>query len=78
LAFRQNASPAVAEPPIEEYSRANLSNKESGPNRGRIATTNANEVKYLSGRLGVSREESLRAVDKVGNSTLTVRKELGK
>ena len=46
--------------------------------RGRVDTSDANEVKYLSRHLGVSREELLRAVDKVGNSTSAVRKELGK
>jgi len=52
--------------------------KKVTPDRGRIATSDANEVKYLSRHLGVSQEELLRAVDKVGNSTSTVRKELGK
>jgi Protein of unknown function (DUF3606) len=52
--------------------------KKVTPNRGRIATNDANEVKYVSRHLGVSQEELLRAVDKVGNSTSTVRKELGK
>jgi len=55
-----------------------LLTKKVTPDRGRIATGDANEVKYLSRHLGVSREELLRAVDKVGNSTSTVRKELGK
>jgi hypothetical protein len=35
-------------------------------------------VKYLSRHLGVSEEELLRAVEKVGNATSAVRKELGK
>jgi hypothetical protein len=52
--------------------------KKVTPDRGRVDTSDANEVKYLSRHLGVSREELLRAVDKVGNSTPTVRKELGK
>jgi Protein of unknown function (DUF3606) len=46
--------------------------------RGRIVTSEADQVKYLSRHLGVSEEELLRAVDKVGNSTSAVRKELGK
>lgn len=52
--------------------------KKITPDRGRIATSDANELKYLSRHLGVRREELLRAVDKVGNSTAAVRKELGK
>jgi Protein of unknown function (DUF3606) len=52
--------------------------KKVTPNRGRVTTSDANEVKYLSRHLGVSREDLLPAVEKVGNSTSTVRKELGK
>jgi hypothetical protein len=52
--------------------------KKVTPNRGRVDTSDADEVKYLCRHLGVSREELLRAVDKVGNSTSAVRKELGK
>ena len=52
--------------------------KKVTPDRGHIATSDENEVKYLSRHLGVSEEELLRAVDKVGNSTSAVRKELGK
>lgn len=48
------------------------------PDRGRIVTADGDQVKYLSRHLGVSEEELLRAVDKVGNSTAAVRKELGK
>lgn len=46
--------------------------------RSHIATRDLDQVKYLSRHLGVSQEELLRAVDKVGNSTSTVRKELAK
>lgn len=48
------------------------------PDRGHIATGDENEMKYLSRHLGVSEEELLRAVEKVGNSISTIRKELGK
>jgi hypothetical protein len=48
------------------------------PDRSRIATSDVAQVKYLSRHLGVSEAELLRAVDKVGNSTAAVRKELGK
>jgi Protein of unknown function (DUF3606) len=46
--------------------------------RGRIDTSDTDQVKYLSRHLRVSEEELLRAVDKVGNSTSAVRKELSK
>jgi hypothetical protein len=36
------------------------------------------EVHYWTKHLGVSREELQKAVDKVGNSAASVRKELGK
>jgi uncharacterized protein DUF3606 len=48
------------------------------PDRGHFDTSDENEMKYLSRRLGVSEEELLRAVEKVGNSISAVRKELGK
>jgi len=48
------------------------------PDRGRIDMSDADQVKYLCRHLGVSEEELQRAVDKVGNSTSAVRKELGK
>jgi hypothetical protein len=52
--------------------------KKVTPDRGRVETSDANEVKYLSRHLGASEEELLRAVEKVGNSISAVRKELGK
>ena len=52
--------------------------KKVTPDRGRVATSDANEVKYPPRHLGVSREELLRAADKVGHSTSAIRKELGK
>jgi hypothetical protein len=52
--------------------------KKITPDSGRVETSDANEVKYLSRHLGVSEEELLRAVEKVGNSISAVRKELGK
>jgi len=52
--------------------------KKVTPDRGRVDTSDANEVKYLSRHLGVSEKELLRAADKVGNSTSAIRKELGK
>jgi hypothetical protein len=52
--------------------------KKVTPDRGRIDMSDIDQVKYLCRHLGVSQEELLRAVDKVGNSTAAVRKELGK
>ena len=52
--------------------------KKVTPDRDRIVTSDANQVKYLCRHLGVSEAELLRAVDKAGNSTSAVRKELGK
>jgi Protein of unknown function (DUF3606) len=40
--------------------------------------SDVDQVKYLCRHLDVSEEELRRAVDKVGNSTAAVRKELGK
>ena len=48
------------------------------PRRNIIAMDEELEVKYWTKHLGVTREELKRAVDKVGNSAATVRKELGK
>jgi len=47
------------------------------PDRSRINMEEEYEVKYWIKHLDVSREELQRAVDKVGNSASTVRKELG-
>jgi Protein of unknown function (DUF3606) len=52
--------------------------KKLAPDRGRIVTSDADQEKYLCRHLGVSEEELLRAVDKVGNSISAIRKELGK
>jgi hypothetical protein len=52
--------------------------KKPTPDRGRIDMSDGDQVKYLCRHLGVSEQELQRAVDKVGNSTAAVRKELGK
>jgi hypothetical protein len=51
--------------------------KPEQPDRSKIDMHQPNEVKYWSRALGVSKEELLKAVDKVGNSAASVRKELG-
>jgi hypothetical protein len=52
--------------------------KKPAPDRGRIDMRDVDQVKYLCRHLGVSEQKLQRAVDKVGNSTAAVRKELGK
>ena len=51
--------------------------KREQPDRSKINMHQPFEVKYWTHALGVSREELQKAVDKVGNSAATVRKELG-
>ncbi len=51
--------------------------KKSAPDRSKINTREAWEMKYWTKALGVSKQELLRAVDRVGNSASAVRKELG-
>lgn len=46
------------------------------PDRSKINMHEAHEVKYWSHALGVTKEELQKAVDKVGNSAASVRKEL--
>ena len=50
--------------------------KRDQPVRSKINMSEDFEVKYWLKALGVSRDELQRAVDKVGNSTAAVRKEL--
>ncbi len=45
--------------------------------RSKINMHETCQVKYWSHALGVSKEELLKAVEKVGNSAAAVRKELG-
>ena len=47
------------------------------PDRSKINMHQPHEAKYWAHALGVSKEELQKAVDKVGNSAATVRKELG-
>jgi len=46
------------------------------PDRGKIAVTSKNEIRYWLKHFGVTREELERAVERVGNSAASVRKEL--
>jgi hypothetical protein len=55
----------------------NLS-KQGQPDRSKIAMNEAFDVRYWIKHLGVSKKELQRAVDKVGNSAATVKKELEK
>ena len=51
--------------------------KKERPDRSKINVHDPREVKYWAKALRVSEEELQKAVDKVGNSAATVRKELG-
>jgi hypothetical protein len=51
--------------------------KREQPDRSKINMHQPHEVKYWTRALGVSKEDLQKAVDKVGNSAATVRKELG-
>jgi hypothetical protein len=46
------------------------------PDRSKIAVTSDDEVKYWTKHLGVTRKDLERAVERVGNSAASVRKEL--
>ena len=46
------------------------------PNRSKITVTSENEIKYWIKHFGVTREELELAVERVGNSAASVRKEL--
>ena len=48
------------------------------PDRSKITVTSEDELKYWIKHLGVTREELERAVERVGNSAASVRKELRK
>jgi len=52
--------------------------KRSGPDRSKINMSEDYEVKYWAKELGVTREALQKAIDKVGNSAATVRKEIGR
>jgi len=51
--------------------------KRAQPDRSKINMSQPHEVKYWMRALKVSKEELQKAIDKVGNSAATVRKELG-
>ena len=50
--------------------------KKLAPDRTKIAMADDEQVKYWTRHLGVSRDELRRAIDKVGNSAASIRKEL--
>ncbi len=47
------------------------------PDRSKINMHQPHEVKYWLRAFGISKDDLQKAVDKVGNSAATVRKELG-
>ena len=52
--------------------------KRGQPDRRKIKMSEDYEVKYWTKELGVTRDQLQQAVDKVGNSAATVRKQLDK
>jgi predicted RNA-binding protein YlqC (UPF0109 family) len=44
--------------------------------RGKISLEHDDDIKHWTRHLGVTKEELLRAIERVGNSAATVRKEL--
>ena len=60
---------------MEKFLRRGLT-KRVMPDRSKIAVESEAEVKYWIKHLGVTREELERAVERVGNSAASVRKEL--
>jgi hypothetical protein len=50
--------------------------KRATPDRSKIDVEDAKQLKYWTKSLGVSKEDLLEAVDKVGNAAAAVRKEL--
>ena len=50
--------------------------KRTAPDRSKIDTTNAYELKYWLRALSATKDDLLAAVEKVGNGAATVRKEL--
>jgi len=51
--------------------------KREQPDRSKINMHQPHEVKYWTRALGITKEDLQKAVDRVGNSAATVRKELG-
>ena len=60
---------------MEKVMRRGLT-KRVMPDRSKITVTSDNEIKYWIKHFGVTREELERAVERVGNSAASVRKEL--
>jgi Protein of unknown function (DUF3606) len=60
---------------LEKFVRRSLT-KRVMPDRSKITATSENEIKYWIKHFGGTREELERAVERVGNSAASVRKEL--
>ena len=60
---------------MEKFVRPSLT-KRINPDRNKITVTSENEVKRWIRHFGVTREELERAIERVGNSAASVRKEL--
>jgi hypothetical protein len=60
---------------MEKVMRRGLT-KRVMPDRSKITVTSDNQIKYWIKHFGLTREELERAVERVGNSAASVRKEL--
>ena len=60
---------------MEKFVRRSLTNRVM-PDRSKITVTNENEIKYWIKHFGVTRQELEHALERVGNSAASVRKEL--
>jgi 3-oxoacyl-[acyl-carrier-protein] synthase III len=76
-ACKEHAMRSGVLPARRELAMDNLTKKDQR-DRSKINMHENFEVKYWTRELGVTREQLQKAVDKVGNSAATVRKELGK
>jgi hypothetical protein len=60
---------------MEKFLRRSLT-KRVMPDRSKITVTSEDEIKYWIKHFGITREQLGRAVERVGNSAASVRKEL--
>ena len=77
IAVGQKHLPLKRDRSLHRSSTVENASKRDQPDRSKINMQRPGEVKYWSRALKVSKEDIQKAVDKVGNSAATVRKELG-
>jgi hypothetical protein len=77
FSFTRNAPLAIEfEPMPSEKLEQIVSRKKAVPDRSKISMQNDHEVKYWARHFGVTQKHLLLAIEKVGNSAASVRKEL--